>query len=90
MIEIAKRNQRVLSVPSPWVLVSQLADNGIQLDMGVWVADPEKGTGGVRSDIYLALLKYFREQGIEIPYPQREVRLLRKSPEAGAANEKAQ
>ena len=76
MVEIAKRHPRVLADPGPWAIVTQLADNGVQLDMGVWVSDPEKGTGGIRSDIYLGLLKYFREQGIEVPFPQREVRLL--------------
>ena len=40
------------------------------------LADPENGTGGVKSDVNLALLRLFNANGIEIPYPQRVVRVM--------------
>ena len=46
------------------------------MTIAFWIADPENGTGGVRSDVNLALLKLFNEQGVEIPYPQRVVRTM--------------
>lgn len=76
LIELAGRHPRVLAEPAPGVLVTGFADNGINLELGFWVADPENGTGGVASDINLAMWKAFRERGVVFPYPQREVRLL--------------
>lgn len=76
MIEAARQQERVLSDPAPAVMLTDFADSGINLELGFWIPDPEAGTGGVRSDINIAIWKAFRENGIEIPYPQREVRVL--------------
>jgi small-conductance mechanosensitive channel len=80
MVEAARGQQRVLADPEPGVMLTRFADSGIDLELGFWVADPETGTGGVRSDISLAICKSFRENGIEIPFPQREVRILGAAP----------
>ncbi|MRD73203.1 mechanosensitive ion channel [Rhodocyclus tenuis] len=77
MTEAATAHPRALTEPAPRVLLTEFADSGINLELGFWIADPESGTGNVRSDVSLAVLKAFREHGIEIPFPQREVRLLR-------------
>lgn len=74
--QIAASHERVLADPPPRALVTAFADSGINLELGFWINDPEEGTGGVRSDISVAIWKAFREQGIEIPFPQREVRVL--------------
>lgn len=68
---------RVLVEPEPSVLLTRFADSGIDLELGFWIADPEQGTGNVRSEVSLAVWRSFREQGIEIPFPQREVRVLK-------------
>ena len=83
MVEVARQQPRVLSDPEPGAMVVDFADSGINLELGFWVADPENGTGGVRSDIALAVLQVFRAHGVEIPYPQREVRMRNVSPVAG-------
>lgn len=67
---------RVLADPGPHVLLTRFADSGIDLELGFWIADPEQGTGNIRSEVNLALWRSFREEGIEIPFPQREIRLL--------------
>lgn len=72
----ASEHPRVLATPAPGVSLTEFADNGINLELGFWIADPEAGTGNVRSDISLSVLRAFRENAIEIPYPQREVRVV--------------
>ena len=72
---IAAGHPRVLAEPPPTALVTAFADSGINLELGFWVADPEKGSSNVRSDVNLGIWREFRAAGIEIPYPQREVRL---------------
>lgn len=80
MVDAARQQPRVLIEPAPGVLLTDFADSGINLELGFWVADPEEGTGNVRSIINLAIWKSFGENGIEIPYPQREVRILGEVP----------
>jgi small-conductance mechanosensitive channel len=80
MIEATRHHRRVLRDPAPRVLIKQFADSGIDLELGVWIEDPQEGTGNLVSDIYLDMWRAFRQHGIEIPYPQREVRML--GPEA--------
>ena len=76
MVEVAQQQARVLADPAPAVQLIGFAENGINLELGFWVSDPEAGTGGVRSNINLAIWKAFRERGVEMPFPQREVRIL--------------
>lgn len=73
---IPAQQPRVLKDPPPRALVLAFGDSAIELELGFWIPDPQEGTGAIRSEIHLAIWKAFREQGIEIPFPQREVRLL--------------
>ncbi|ACV36086.1 mechanosensitive ion channel domain-containing protein [Accumulibacter sp.] len=86
MREAAQVPARVLTDPPPQALLTTFADSGINLDLGFWIADPQQGTGSVRSEINMAIWRAFREHDIEIPFPQREVRVIGASPAtAGAA-----
>jgi small-conductance mechanosensitive channel len=79
MVAAATAQARVLPAPAPGVLLMNFADSGINLELGFWVADPEKGTGQLRSDINLAIWREFRQSGIAIPFPQREIRILKEA-----------
>jgi len=76
LVEAAVAQPRVLRDPPPRALVTLFADSGINLELGFWIEDPEAGTGDVRSAIYLAIWREFKAAGIEIPFPQREIRIL--------------
>jgi small-conductance mechanosensitive channel len=76
MIEIARAHPRVLADPVPGVSLTGFGDSALTLELGFWLNDPEIGTGGVRSDINREILRVFRAEGISIPFPQREVRVL--------------
>ena len=80
--EVALAQPRVLPEPAPKVSLTAFADSGINLELGFWINDPEAGTGGVRSAVNLAIWRAFREHGVEIPFPQREVRVLGNPPPA--------
>jgi len=64
---------RVLRDPAPAVLLSNFAADGLELTVAFWIADPEAGTGGVRSGVNLAILHALQRDGVEIPFPQRVV-----------------
>ncbi len=76
LIEAARAQPRVLADPPPKGFVTAFADSGINLEAGFWIADPEEGSMQIKSDILLAIWKAFKAEGIEIPFPQREVRML--------------
>lgn len=75
MLEAARAQPRVIATPAPSVTLSAFGADGLEFTLSFWIADPENGMGGLRSDINLAILRAFRENGIEIPYPQRVVQV---------------
>lgn len=76
MIEAARASRRVLNTPSPTVWLLAFGERGLEHDIMVWIIDPERGVGNVQSDILNRLWASFREHGIGLPYPQRDVHFL--------------
>jgi small-conductance mechanosensitive channel len=62
---------RVLSDPGPAVQLTRFADSGLELTVHFWIMDPENGSGGVRSDVNLAIWHTLKRLGVDIPYPQQ-------------------
>ena len=80
LIKAAEGNPRILNEPRPNVLVKQFADNGIELELVAWLADPEEGQGLLRSDLNLEIWRQLRAHKIEIPYPRRDIKIIRDPP----------
>jgi small-conductance mechanosensitive channel len=78
MEQVALGEPRTLRTASivPLVQVLGFADNGINLELAVWINDPENGQGNLKSALNVGIWKVFQANGIKIPFPQREVRLL--------------
>ena len=62
---------RVLSDPAPAVQLASFGADGLNLEVGFWIADPANGQGNVRSDVNLTLLRTLNARGVSIPFPQR-------------------
>ncbi|HMN93226.1 MAG TPA: mechanosensitive ion channel [Hydrogenophaga sp.] len=75
LVEAALAQPRVLKDPGPSASLSAFGADGLEFTVGFWIADPQNGQLGLRSDINLAILRSLREHGIEIPYPQRVVHM---------------
>jgi small-conductance mechanosensitive channel len=74
LIGLAETQDRVLKDPPPAMLVRNLGDNGIEVELVLWIEDAEQGQGKLRSDLLRLIWKRFGEIGIEVPFPQRELR----------------
>ena len=72
---------RVLKSRQPICHITGFGGSSIDYVLRFWIKDPVKGITNVRGAVYLALWDAFKAQGITIPFPQSEVRLLR-SPDA--------
>jgi small-conductance mechanosensitive channel len=75
MLKAAKNARRVLDTPPPTVWWSGFGDNSVDFTIHCWIDDPEEGVGNVRSEVLKHLWALFKEHGVEIPYPQRDLRL---------------
>lgn len=73
MLAVAGDTQRVLKEPKPVCLVTGLGDNAINLELRAWINDPQNGVAQVKNVLFRGILQRFRENGVEIPYPQRDV-----------------
>lgn len=72
--EVLAANPLVLKDPAPVVGVESLGDSAINIGVGPWVAVDDYIA--LRGDLNQALIGRLRARGIDIPFPQREVRLL--------------
>jgi small-conductance mechanosensitive channel len=79
---VVRRVPRVLDAPAPAVQLTEFAADGMNLNIGFWIGDPENGQGNVRSDVNLAVLDLLNAEGVEIPFPQR---VMHAPPSAAAA-----
>jgi small-conductance mechanosensitive channel len=75
MLEAAAGAKRVLDTPPPTVWWSGFGDDSVDFTIHCWINDPEEGVGNIRSDVLRRLWKLFKENGIGLPYPQRDLNL---------------
>lgn len=73
--EAALACPRVLRDPEPGAALSAFGADGLEFTLGFWIADPETGALGLRSQINVGILQALRAHAIDIPYPQRVVHL---------------
>jgi small-conductance mechanosensitive channel len=74
--EAACEHPRVMDDPAPEVEVLGFGDNGIDLQLVIWIPDPEEGSGSLRSALYLTIWRAFQQHAISVPYPQRDIRII--------------
>jgi small-conductance mechanosensitive channel len=67
--------ERVLSDPAPVCNLARFGDSSLDFALWFWIGDPIKGVGNVRSAVLFALWDAFKRDGIEIPFPVRDMRL---------------
>mgnify|MGYP000855378869 CR=1 FL=1 len=73
---LAAAHPRVLAEPGPAVFLTTFGPDGLELELGYSIADAEVGRAPVTSEINRSILATLAAEGIEIPYPRRQVRVL--------------
>lgn len=69
-----KDRKDILTIPAPFIQVSEFADNSVNFKVYFWVADLDNA-GGLLSDVLAYIYAAFNKAGIELPYPQRDLHL---------------
>ncbi|MGM0664725.1 MAG: mechanosensitive ion channel family protein [Thermodesulfobacteriota bacterium] len=75
VVGAARGMARVLDDPAPVCRLVGFGDNSVDLELRFWIEDPQNGTMNVQSKILLEVWDRFKEHGIGIPFPQRDVHL---------------
>ncbi len=66
---------RVLSVPAPVCYLKAFGNSSLDFTLRFWIRDPIDGVGNVRGQVLMALWDAFKREGVEIPFPQRDINM---------------
>lgn len=77
-------HKRILKRPEPRVLMTGFGDSSVDFELRCWIRDPESGVANFTSDINNRVWDLFKENGIEIPFPQRDINFRNPMPEPPA------
>jgi potassium efflux system protein len=72
--ESARKHPLVLPDPAPALLFRGYGDSSLDFELAAWINRPEKSPF-VKSDLFYSLWSELKEQGIEVPFPQRDLNL---------------
>jgi potassium efflux system protein len=74
LLEAAQDHADVLAQPAPSVFFQGFGDSSLDFNLLVWIVDPARQFR-IKSDLYFAIEAKFRDRGVEIPFPQRDLHL---------------
>ncbi len=75
VLQAAASVERILKDPCPMCHLVEFGDSSINLEGRVWIKDPSNGVTNIKSAILLKVWQLFKENNIEIPYPQRDLHI---------------
>ena len=84
-VEAASSVDRVLTERPPVCHITGFGDSSVDYILRFWIRDPTGGLTNIRGNVYLALWDAFKANGITIPFPQREVKLINAAELTGAS-----
>jgi small-conductance mechanosensitive channel len=67
MVDIMQRVPRILPAPAPTAMLVKFTAEGLELEAGFWIADPELGTASVRAAVNIEIWRLCQQLGIDLP-----------------------
>lgn len=80
LLRVAANEPGVLKSPEPTVRLEEFGENGLKFSLFVWTSEYSDKVGVLKSLLNFSLLKIFREEKINMPFPQRDVHLFNANP----------
>jgi len=87
-IEAAMTVARVEAKRTPVCWMTEFGESSLDFVLRFWIHDPQQGLTNIRGKVLLALWDTFKANGIEIPYPHRQV-IIKDGPAAGIVEPRA-
>ncbi len=76
LVEVAKKNAGVSKIPAPDVLFDAFDDSSLNFNLRVWTTEYINRPNVLKSQLYYEIFRRFGEEGIEIPFPQRDIHII--------------
>ncbi len=82
--KVANTHREVLSEPVPWAMFAGFGESSLDFELRAWVGSIDSRFK-VKSDLGKAIDLRFKEEGVEIPFPQQDLHLRSVDGKAGRA-----
>jgi small-conductance mechanosensitive channel len=86
LLEAAAEHPKALRDPTPVVLFTEFGDSSLNLELGVWTQEMTATPIHFTSEMNFIIEQKLRENGIEIPFPQRDLHVRSGLPAAAEAS----
>ncbi len=80
LYKAVEETPRILNAPKARVNIMAFGNSSVDFELRFWISDPEGGLANIRSDVYKRIWQLFKENDIEIPFPQNDINLRRNEP----------
>ncbi len=74
LLKVGKSHEMTLKSPEPFVRFQQFGDSSLDFDLIIYVKD-KNYMFQVRSELHYSIFELFKKEGIEIPFPQRDLNI---------------
>ena len=75
LLQVAKEHPDVLDEPEPDIIFTGFGDSSLDFAVRVWTSNQVTTPGKIKSQLYFGLFAALKKEGIEIPFPQRDLHL---------------
>ncbi len=75
LLDVADKEEGVLKSPKPDVLFDEFADSSLNFRLRIWTSTYITTPGVLKSKLYFEIFKKFKENDIQIPFPQRDLHI---------------
>lgn len=75
ILEATNEHERTLKDPAPLCFLDMFGDSSVNFILYFWVGNANDGLRNVKSDVMFTIWKKFKENDIEIPFPQRDLNI---------------
>lgn len=75
LLKAAAKNEHVLKLPAPFVFFDEFADSSLNFTLAVWTSTFTDKPRRLKTELYFEIFDQFKKEGIEIPFPQRDVHI---------------
>lgn len=73
LLSVADENEHILKSPAPHVFFDEFGDNSLNFTLGIWTSTYTDKPRKLKTELYFSIFEKFKEKGIEIPFPQRDI-----------------
>ena len=75
LLEVADGNPNVLKTPAPAVVFKEFGESALNFELRVWSSEMAHSAGTLESQLNFAIWDKFKQHGIEVPFPQRDLHI---------------